>query len=528
MKNVVLALLLLFFTLDLCAKPQNPSPEPFRIGVYMSDTGLAATAMRSGADPVKFIDRHFRLLKDNGVSLIVLSVQKEDWLKTFFLPELKKHSMNVILKISRAHFTYEWRVDGWSESTENKRSKIAGDFIGKYRTVPQVIAFSVREEIPEKHVNDLLQYYTKILNYAPKARIFTLHSNLRAADEQDAFANELFGYEFYPFRCGGSGKHPASLPDNSLAQFRKNAAAFRKIAAKHGPPMILAVTANAWMSGKYDIRKIDKKDKNAQLRLKEILKYAENRQFGWNRTKFDGRDYYWHWNHYRPPENCTRAMIWTAVLNGAKTVLFKTYDPALPERKSTPGEEICKRLAQDKDRNDRHYRSWITLAGFEGVPNPQLEEFLSTSKEIMPYAKLLGSLSQASDCPVSTDEKQLAFCNAFEADGISGHVIIVHNADVGKAADAIQIDDDGNLTGFLAKKDARPVKILLKNTQLKLFRCDSGAELIPDANGVCTLNITPGGGMILFVGTLAEFKKLCLIALPRVKPSAGKTEAEWD
>lgn len=306
---------------------KNTEPEPFRIGVYMNDASFAAAAMRSGEQPERFIGRHFRRLAENGVSLIVLTVRREDYLNDFFLPEIRKNGMSVILRYAGAYFSFERRSAGWSESAENKRAKAAGDFILKYRKNPSVKAFSLRDEIPRKHVGALLRYYAKVFAYSGNARIFTLHSSLAAAAEQTAFDGEYFGAELFPFRCGGLGKTPSVTPDSALAGLRKFLTAFRKIAEKHDSPFIFVSAANSWISARYDYRDIDRKDPAAVRRLKEISAYAEEKRFGWNRTKYRDREHIWRWHHYRPPENCLRAVIWTGVLCGAKIILFKHYTP---------------------------------------------------------------------------------------------------------------------------------------------------------------------------------------------------------
>lgn len=174
-----------------------------------------------------------------------------------------------------------------------------------------------------------------------------------------------------------------------------------------------------------------------------------------------------------------------------------------------------------------HHRSWSSLAGTEGEDDPLLTEFLDTCRELAPFARLLGGMNPVTDCPVASDESKRHFCRAFEVDGIAGLVIVVHNADVGTspAPDAIAIDGNGSLKGFEGFRTPAPVRLRQTGAPRKLFRCDTGRELVPDA-GTHEIEITPGGGAVLFAGDEAEFRRLRETFLPHTgkKTTGGQLE----
>lgn len=485
--------------------------KEFRLGVYIYDYMFNRIAQKDGVPLNEFVNKHFKILKDNGVNAIHLAVTDSTGLKLeeIWLPALKKNNIKAYLQLDFAYF-----VPGkhWTESYEAKQAEKAGKFIGKYKNNPEILGFSIREEVAHKDVNAMARYYQKIMEHAQDFSIFTLHNNLGAAKDQPVPDPVFYGTDRYGFWWEFSAGGYLASPDFALNWIRNEAAKYYPEAAKRGADFVFVATANRYMTASKDIEKSWGK----RNFFKRVEKYIQTNNFGWTKSTVDNKDIYWTWKYYSLPENCLRAQIWTGILEGAKTVLFWSYTPvAQAEMKLTPAELLIKKIGKNKSLTGN--ATWTTLAGRDGVENFELKEFAATAQEIAPYKKLIPEMRKLEKSVVRTDKKRKFFNRSFSFNGMSGKAIVIHNANVGKWGansryffnenDDIKIDGHGRMTGYKPFTEPAEVEFTPENPADKIFDFKTGKE-IPVVNGKGKVSVIPGGGVIIFVGTEKEFNKI--------------------
>ena len=167
------------------------------------------------------------------------------------------------------------------------------------------------------------------------------------------------------------------------------------------------------------------------------------------------------------------------------------------------------------------------MAGRPGEPNQPLEEFAETVKGLRPYSRLICMMSKLQDSPVETDTTRKIYNRAFMIPSCQGRVVVLHNANVGtwgqgsqsffRDGDDIRIDEDGNLVGYTPFSGTQEAEFSVKGTD-PVFDFASGREIkLSDGKG--KVEILPGGGTVLFIGTKKEFERLKESSMPG---AAGK------
>lgn len=500
------------FLFVLCALSCGAAEKEFKLGVYVYDYAFKRIAKSNGEDFKAFAERHFKLLSQNGVNAVHLTVSDPSG-KAFdkiWRPLLKKYGIKAYLQLDFAYF-----VPGknWTEKRENLLAEKAGKFIAKYKTCPEIMAFSIREEVPHKNVHGMARYYQKIMEHAQDIKIITVHSNLGAAKDQPVPDPVVLGTDRYGFWWEYSGGGYMASPDFALNWTRNQAALYYPEAAKRGADFIFVATTNGYLSGTFDLQKAW--DKTSAY--KRIVKYADSNRFGWNKSKVEGKDVFWSWKYYRLPENCLKALIWTGILEGAKSVLFWSYTPVTnAEMKQTPAEAIYHAL-KARPQSSRGNVAWTTFAGRDGVENCEMKEFAATAKELAPYKKLIPMMSKIEKSVITTDRKKKFFNRSFSFRGIKGNGIVIHNANVGtwgansryffKENDDIKVDAKGHISSYKPLTKPAAVTFTLKNQKTTVFDFKTGRQ-IPVKSGKGTVDVAPGSGVILFAGSAAEFKRI--------------------
>lgn len=487
--------------------------KDFKLGVYIYDYAFVRHAKSDGVPVQDFIDKHFKILHDSGANVIHLTVTDPTGkaFKDIWLPALKKHQLKAYLQLDFAYF-----VPGknWTEKHENKQAAKAGEFIKKFKNTPEILGFSIREEVAHKDVNDMARYYQKIMGYAEDFPIFTLHNNFGAAKDQPVPDPVIYGTDRYAFWWEYSAGGYMASPAFALNWTRNEAAKYYREAARRGADFMLVVTSNGYVSGSTDIMKSWGKRKF----FNRIKKYAADNRFGWNKSTINTKEMYWVWKYYRLPENCVRALIWTGILEGAKTVLFWSYTPpAKADMKITPAERLFTSIERSKRFSGSC--SYLTLAGRDGFENRELKEFAAAAKELKPYKNLIPKMRKIEKSVLKTAKNKKFFNRSFTFNGLKGKAVVIHNADVGtwgansryffNEKDDIKIDALGNLKGYIPLTQPAKAEFALVNKQDKVFDFITGKQ-IPTVDGKGSVSIIPGGGRIIFVGTENEFKKISL------------------
>jgi hypothetical protein len=509
-------LLIQLIALAAAAAPARAAEAPtFRIGVYLYEYHLAATAAAHQRDYADFLDEHLRILHDHGVNAIYLGGTSPERFDAH-LRLAAKHGMAIIPQLDFAYFQ-----PSWSDDQTRAYAKTAGEFIRRHQDDPRVLAWSVREEVPAAAVGALARYYALIREHAPRARFNMIHNNLPAAREQPAPHASIYGTDRYAFWFETSAGGYLASPSFALDWTRTQAAEYAAEAARRDADFMLVVTQGGLLMPQWanDIVNTPPAagdpgtpDEQRQLAAR-VLRFARDGRMGWRevRPAPGAPPRYNVWKYYRLPENCMKALAWTSVLEGARHFFCWHYCPPRPADLASSEPDAAATVERPP-----YEVEWITLAGRPGVDNPQLRELAHAARELRPYERLIPRMSKLPDSPVECPQigvHHRAF--ALPNTGVAGSVLVLHNANVGTwphdsrhffhESDDIRIDDQGNLVGYTPFKDPLPVRFTLRaNAVAKLFDLRTGRELPPSDQGQYRVDIGPGSGTLLFLGSAEE------------------------
>lgn len=513
-RNCVLALLLSSAVLPATTANAYPAPEakkPYYMGVYLYDYRLATLAEEENVDYYTYLGRHLKILKANGVNTVYLGgVRREHFGRAIKL--FAQYGISVIPQLDFAYFKPEW-----DEATIHKNAALAAEFINQYADEPNILAFSVREEVPHSAINGLSRYYAAILSLAPKARFQLINSNLGAATDIPVPDPVIMGTDRYAFWWENSGGGYRATPGFSLNWVREQADRFYWESAKRGADFSLVVTQGGLtlpasanrIAGEGKLNYPKTREEQDTL-LTRIRTFAAEGRMGWAEFDTPQGKRYNVWKYYRLPQNSLKALAWTGVLQGAKSFYIWSYTPPA---KNTLELDFKQAALEEKLRGEY---SWITLAGRPGVANPQLAEFADASREIRAYENIITRMNRVSDSHLECDEKNV-FHSTFMLPGLQGRIIVLHNANIGtwpgnsaaffKDSDDVRIDGEGNLMGYKAFDKPLDVRFSLKNKEVGIYDVRTAQKLVP-ANAQYNVSIAPGSGTLLFIGNQEEMQKL--------------------
>jgi len=497
----------------------RPTQEkPFYMGVYIYEYRMAEEAKDVGQEYSTFLESHLKRLKAHGVNAIYLggtSPQRFD--ENLRLAE--KYGMKLIPQLDFVYFRKDW-----TEDQMDRMARTAGMFIRKYINHPQVLAWSVKEEVNRNEVDKLARYYVKILEYAPEAEFHTLHNNLGAAKNQPVPDPVIMGTDRYGFWWEFSGGGYLASPNFALDWTRKESSKYYAEAARRGADFMLTITQGGWlMPAAADalIKHPDQMDYPPSQREREklsqkALAFAEDGRMGWRKFTTDDGEYYNVWKWYRLPKNCMKALAWTSVLEGARLFFCWMYD--LPRF----DEWDIRTSAVTKGRK-RQFAYW-TLAGRDGMESPELDEFAEAAKEIRAYERIITRMWKRPGSPIKTGEKY-TYGRAFSFPGMKGTIVVIQNSNVGswphnsryffKDSDQIRIDDEGNFVDYVPFNKPMDVHFSFVDSEVarqgKVYDIKSGKELV-GKKGKYTVPVMPGSGILLFIGPDSEARQLvCLM-----------------
>ncbi len=510
-----------FAVLCLAAVVVSARETELRMGVYIYDYAFRRIAEGYGEDLKSFAEKHFQILQKNHVNAIHLTVARPDGkdFREVWLPLMKKYGIKAYLQLDFAYFL--GGKSFWTKKEENRKAKLAIEFIREFRNEPMIMAFSVREEISVAQVDAMAGFYSKLRAEVPDFKIVTLHNNIAAAKKHPAPDPAVLGTDRYSFWWEFSADGYLASPAFALNWLRTQADLYYQEAAKRGADYLWVLTTNTCPSGQTQASWKAFGEKNPKAFAKGEL-FSKEQRFGWKQTTIDGEPFIWYWKYYRPPVNCTRAMIWTGILEGARRVLFWSYAPVDKKRLSKSVEEIfTSQMENNKTKSKGKAKpslgfSWTTMAGRPGEPNQPLEEFAATAEELRPYSKLICMMNKLPDSPVTTDKKKKFFNRAFSIPEYEGKVVILHNANVGtwgansktffSGKEDIRVDVKGDLVGYTPFTGKQEVEFSVKGSG-KVFDFATGKEMtLTDGKGKA--EILPGGGTMVFIGTQQEFDRL--------------------
>lgn len=491
------------------AYPPENQVKPFYMGVYMYDYQLARTAQEVNQEYFAFLEHHLKILQAHGVNAVYLGGVSRDR----FAREVKlfaKYGISVIPQLDFAYYQPKWE-----DKTMASNAKKAAEFINQYADEPNVLAFSVREELPHEATNGLARYYAAILADAPKARFQLINSNLGTATELPVPDPVIMGTDRYAFWWEFSGGGYLASPGFSLNWVRGQADQYYWQSARRGADFSLVVTQGGAFvpaaASKYAGDEPLSKPEQEKMRQR-VRKLAAEGRMGWKAFDTPQGKKYNVWKYYRLPANCMRALAWTSVLEGGRSFYIWSYSPPGPEKLKLTYENA---VLQEKLPR---WGTWTTLAGRPGEANPQFEEYAEAAKEIRRFEGIITRMNRTGQTLVKTEQKEV-FHNAFGVPQIAGRIVVLHNAEVGtwpgnsarffKDTDDVRIDNDGNLVGYEAARGPREVQFTLSEApkDAAVYNLADGKKL-ESAGGRYTVAVGPGSGTLLFIGNEREMKTL--------------------
>jgi len=512
-KKIVLGLILftglILHGADKAGDSENPSTVPsvekeFYTGVYIYDYRMRTLAAEQGRSYSDLMDEHLAKLSSLGINAVYLggvgSQNIDENLQLF-----QKHNIKLIPQLDFAYFQASW-----DDNTLETYAKNAAALINKYKGNPQIIAWSVKEEPAANSMDKLSVYYQKILELAPQTKFNLICDNIRAMKNVTKPVPGISGSDIYIFWWEVSAGGYWASPAFALKYLRGKAKDYADEISQRNSDFMLVLTADAMIDTSLanaisDPRKLTYiPEAQREAYIAKCKKFAADGRMGWGQFQKDGKTFYNVWKYYHPPANCTKAMIWTGIMTGAKSIYFWMYAP-----QTKADSEMTFERASYEVKGE----AYIALGRDINQTGPELKEYSETIKELSPYRKIIANMTKLSETPVKSITKNI-FNNAFAYPGINGKIVVLHNAEVGTWPDndKIYIDSKGNLKDYKPFTDA--VTALCEIAPARgegVYDLVDGGEIKEseqDFNFVYPIKIPPGSGKFIFVGTKEQFLKL--------------------
>ncbi len=503
-------------TMNASAASAEVDSKPFYLGVYIYEYRFMKLAREQGMDYFTYLEKHLKIFRDHGINAIYLGGTDTKHFDRV-CAMTAKYGIKLIPQLDSVYFR-----DNWTDEQMLKVAKRAGEFIAKHDN-PQVLAWSVKEEVRHDSINKLCRYYFMIRQHAPSARFNLINSNLGAARDMPVPEPYIMGTDRYAFWWEFSGNGYLASPGFSLGWVRQQAAEYYREAAKRGADFMLVITQGGLVlpgaanrCANIKTMRYPRTGKEKRKLHQRVMTFAKEGRMGWARFDTPTGPRYNVWKYYRLPPNCMRALAWTAVLEGARLFFCWSYTP--------PDKATLAQTFRSSALSDRSEISLWTLAGRPGRPNPQLEEFAAAGREIRRFERIITRMCKLPASPVSTNEKKGFFCRAFSFPGLRGSVVVLHNANVGtwpgnsrrmfKDSDPIRIDENGNLVGYKPFTKPMPVELSLVPQPAGPATSASGIFALASEDTVrqsgekYSVLVAPGSGTMVFVGTASEAEQL--------------------
>ena len=480
------------------------SGKEFHAGVYTYVHRMRALAVEQGKNYSDLMGEHLAKLASLGIDSVYLGgVSSENFDENLQLAT--RYHIKLVPQLDFVYFR-----ENWDSNTLEATAKVAAAFINKYKGNPQILAWSVMEEPAPNIMDKLSVYYQKILELAPEAKFYLHCSILAAMKNMDRPFPSVLSAGIYMFQWEVSGGGWWISPSAGLTLFRNQVRTFSAETFKKNTDFSLVITADAMampiMANRIsDPERVDGVPKDQkETYIAKCKKFAVDGRMGWGHFEKDGKTFYNVWKYYHPPTNCVKAMIWTGVMEGARSIFFWMYSPQTKadsemtlESSSYSGKaEVYHPMGRDSNQID-----------------PELKEYSETIKELSPYGKIIVNMAKLPETPVKSETKNI-FNNAFSCPGINGRIAVLHNAEVGTwpANDQIFIDGRGNLKDYKPFTNAVialcEVALVQGEGVYDLANGEEIKETELDFKFVYPIKIMPGSGKFIFIGTRDQFSRI--------------------
>ena len=493
----------------------------FRAGFYIYPSFMARAARQRGVAFDAFATRWMARLRELGFRLFYVAVQPG--MTPFWVALAERLEFDLVLQLD---FAYLYSTD---PAEVDRKVRSAVEFIRRYHANPRVAAFSIREEPTAALMPNVARYFAAIRHALPDARLHLLHNDARAAAEcVDVAPPDIYGVDRYPFwGWDPSGGGHAATPDGALDWYARELAAYARMARRCGGEfqVVFNSRASLWTVTRKRVLTGRLGDPT------RILALAERGAVGW---ELIGGDRLRFAKYYRAPAHATRAMVWLAVLEGARSVLHWSGEPMEPALARVLARRLYRGDATSADPDEAQWlgRGEFTLSmfGIDDAGSPELDEFVEAVREIGRVDMLL---ARARPSAAPLDVRAVARTvriGQFDVAGVEGRLLLVVDTAIGALdcglsecmatdAGAMRIDALGNLVGFASASHARPrvlswpaeESLVVLDERAEPIRRTSSADATPGrASGAIAL--APGQGVFLFLGARDSVERVRWLA----------------
>jgi len=455
-------------------------------------------------------------MRELGFNYLYVAVGADDDLWQGILNICKKLRVAVIPQLDFAYLT--------PTSDIERLVQRAVPFIKKYKDHPSVLAFSVREEPGIDCIVPLQAYYKRILDEVPDAPLHLVFNSLQVMKDMNVPFLSVTGTDRYPFWWEFNLKPDIgrATPDSALTWFHTQLNSFYSVANRTKMTPFESVITASTLELFRTADTIPTRTKGLNESLEErknvydrIVRMAERKNQGWFKVS---DSMYGVWKYYRPPINCTSAMAWLSVMEGASSVSTWAWSP-------------MSREMQDKSylKNPEVDREYISsIIGRYGDGTPQLLELSEFAHEVRPFGKLFSAMRKDSvpvlresfgaeegivgdpSSPTIEFDNDRVKWRSFNIPNFKGKVVVAVNTNVGEwsegkspkyllESDLFRIDDEGNLIDYVPYINALEVEGKILASGYECFDLMSGKPVPVSSGGSIDLSIRPGRGAILFL-----------------------------
>ena len=249
----------------------------FFVGTYIYDYQMQQVATEIGVPYGDYFEKHLNILKNNGVNAIHLAVNFKDLRFLSVLHLAQKLNMGLILQLDFAYFQPNWTIEDISAY-----AKIAATFINKHKQNPNILAWSVKEEVHPDSVDKLARYHSEISKHSPGANFTVVHSRLAAASNLPEPNPTIYGVDRYAFWWEFSGGGYLATPKQALDWTRSQSRLFYETAADRKAKFMLTVTQGGMLMPRManDMFAADSADRYSIKLIERVEEYANKGSMG--------------------------------------------------------------------------------------------------------------------------------------------------------------------------------------------------------------------------------------------------------
>jgi hypothetical protein len=290
-----------------------------------------------------------------------------------------------------------------------------------------------------------------------------------------------------------------------------------------------------------------------------IKQYAEMGEHGWL-YPFEDQDAPWgldanllkYFRYYHPPRNCTRAMVWLAVMMGAKSIFQWALKPTPRDVRKLIRNNVPTELFEamfDKEKEKKWY--WrVHILGLDNEGTYMLDEYTEACQYLQRFGWLINNMEyddkqdpsdwwNGEDWRNSSSGLEIIgwrdssgqletsglgiYSKSFSLAGCAGEIVVLVNGNVGtwyKKKATLRLPPDKeryriDKWGYVHEDDFTPyvepllIKVSLEQSSGEgLWDLESGKPLISASDETATLHVKPGGGKFLFIGSAREMTSI--------------------